>query len=226
MALAELPDYPWDQMVPFADRARAHADGIVDLSIGSPVDPTPALVREALAKATDAHAYPQTAGTPRLREAIAAWFARRRGVHGLTEANVLPTIGSKEFVAWLPFMLGLGEGDVVAHPLAAYPTYEMGARLAGATPLAADDPDSWPSTTKLVWLNSPGNPDGRVLDVPALQAAVARARATAAARAGTSSTRPSGLPGLFSHTSRVASGHVAGSSAASEVAPASRAPIS
>ncbi|MCS5734205.1 succinyldiaminopimelate transaminase [Herbiconiux daphne] len=184
MALAELPDYPWDQMVPFADRARAHADGIVDLSIGSPVDPTPALVREALAKATDAHAYPQTAGTPRLREAIAAWFARRRGVPGLTEANVLPTIGSKEFVAWLPFMLGLGEGDVVVHPVAAYPTYEIGARLAGATSLAADDPATWPDATRLVWLNSPGNPDGRVLDVPALAAAVARARELGAVIAG------------------------------------------
>jgi succinyldiaminopimelate transaminase len=180
MALGALPDYPWDEMAPYAARARAHRDGIVDLSIGSPVDPTPALIADALKAATDAHSYPQTAGTPALRSAIASWFERRRGVPGLGDDSVLPTIGSKEFVAWLPFMLGLGEGDVVAHPLAAYPTYEMGARLAGATPLAADDPDSWPSTTKLVWLNSPGNPDGRVLDVPALQAAVARARALGA----------------------------------------------
>ena len=74
-------------------------DGIVDLSVGSPVDPTPALVRDALAAATDAHAYPQTAGTPALREAIVDWYARRRGVADLTVANVIPTIGSKEFVA-------------------------------------------------------------------------------------------------------------------------------
>ncbi|MGD8194955.1 succinyldiaminopimelate transaminase [Herbiconiux sp. P18] len=184
MALGALPDYPWDLMVPFARTARSHPDGIVDLSIGSPVDPTPPLVAEALKAATDAHAYPQTAGTPALRQAIVDWFARRRGVPGLTEDMVLPTIGSKEFVAWLPFMLGLGEGDVVVHPLAAYPTYEMGARIAGATAVAADDPASWPTKTKLVWLNSPGNPDGRVLDVAALTAAVARARELGAVIAG------------------------------------------
>ncbi|MFB2581631.1 succinyldiaminopimelate transaminase [Herbiconiux sp. P15] len=180
MALGALPDYPWDQMVPFAETARAHPDGIVDLSIGSPVDPTPPLVRAALAAATDAHAYPLTAGSVPLREAIVEWYARRRGVTGLTEANVLPTIGSKEFVAWLPFMLGLGSGDVVVHPRAAYPTYAMGAQLAGATSFASDTPASWPSATRLVWLNSPGNPDGRVLSVAELQEAVARARALGA----------------------------------------------
>ncbi|WP_291044735.1 succinyldiaminopimelate transaminase [Herbiconiux sp.] len=180
MALGALPDYPWDQMEPYAATARAHPGGIVDLSIGSPVDPTPELVRSALAAATDAHAYPLTAGSVPLRTAIVSWWERRRGVTGLTEANVLPTIGSKEFVAWLPFMLGLGDGDVVVHPLAAYPTYAIGAQLAGATAVAADDPESWPTDTKLVWLNSPGNPDGRVLSVAELQAAVARARSLGA----------------------------------------------
>ncbi|MEP6479657.1 MAG: aminotransferase class I/II-fold pyridoxal phosphate-dependent enzyme, partial [Rhodoglobus sp.] len=106
-----LPDFPWDALAPLAERARAHPEGIVDLSVGSPVDPTPELIREALAKATDAHAYPQTAGTPALREAIVAWFARRRGVEqGLSVANVLPTIGSKELIATLPLTLGLGPG--------------------------------------------------------------------------------------------------------------------
>ena len=122
MARGELPDYPWDLMAPFRERAAVHPDGVVDLSIGSPVDPTPALVREALANATDAHAYPQTTGSDELRGAIIDWFARRRGVTGLTEANVLPTVGSKELVALLPFLLGLGEGDVVVHPRAAYPS--------------------------------------------------------------------------------------------------------
>jgi succinyldiaminopimelate transaminase len=176
VALGALPDYPWDAMAPFAQRAAAHPDGIVDLSIGSPVDPTPDVVRAALAEATDAHGYPATAGTKALRDAIVGWYARRRGVTGLDTADVIPTIGSKELVAWLPFMLGLGEGDVVVHPRAAYPTYAMGAIIAGATPLAADDPAEWPSGTRLVWLNSPGNPDGSVLDVPQLAAAVARAR--------------------------------------------------
>jgi succinyldiaminopimelate transaminase len=90
--------------------------------------------------------------------------------------NVLPTIGSKEFVAWLPFMLRLGPGDVVVHPTAAYPTYDIGARMAEATPFASDDPAEWPEDTKLVWLNSPGNPDGRVLDKAQLKARVDRAR--------------------------------------------------
>ncbi|MEF3405762.1 succinyldiaminopimelate transaminase [Agromyces sp. CCNWLW203] len=175
MARGDLPDYPWDLMAPFRERAAAHPDGVVDLSIGSPIDPTPALVREALAGATDAHAYPQTTGTDELRGAIVDWFARRRGVTGLTEANVLPTVGSKELVALLPFLLGLGEGDVVVHPRAAYPSYEMGAVLVGATSMASDDPAEWPAATKLVWLNSPGNPDGRVLTIDELRAARERA---------------------------------------------------
>ena len=174
--LVELPDYPWDAMAPYVAKAKAHPGGALDLSIGSPVDPTPEVVRAALAKATDSHAYPTTVGTPALREAIVAWYARRRGLPGLSVDNVLPTIGSKEFVAWLPFMLRLGPGDVVVHPTAAYPTYDIGARMAEATPFASDDPAEWPAETKLVWLNSPGNPDGRVLDVEQLKACVDRAR--------------------------------------------------
>ncbi|WP_400999510.1 succinyldiaminopimelate transaminase [Agromyces sp. GXQ0307] len=176
MALGALPEYPWDLMVPYRDRAAAHRDGIVDLSIGSPIDPTPRLVRDALAASTDAHSYPTTVGTTALRRAIVDWFARRRGVEGLETDAVLPTIGSKELVALLPFFLGVGAGDAVVHPRAAYPTYEMGAVFAGADAVASDEPDEWPENTRLVWLNSPGNPDGRVLDVPALRRAVARAR--------------------------------------------------
>jgi len=184
VGVADLAEYPWDAVAPYAARARSHPDGIVDLSIGSPVDATPAVVREALAAATDAHAYPQTVGTPALREAIAEWFARRRGVAGLTPSQVLPTVGSKELVALLPLLLGLGPGDIVVHPRAAYPTYEVGARLVGATPLAADEPEEWPVGTRLVWLNSPGNPDGRVRGIPSLTTAVRRARELGAVIAG------------------------------------------
>jgi len=180
MGVADLADYPWDAVAPYAERARRHADGIVDLSIGSPVDPTPPVVARALAAATDAHAYPQTVGTPALREAIVDWYERRRAVPGLMPEHVLPTIGSKELVALLPLLLDLGEGDVVVHPRAAYPTYEVGARLVGASPVASDDPAEWPEATRLVWINSPGNPDGRVLDAAFLRTAVARARALGA----------------------------------------------
>jgi len=176
VGVADLADYPWDAVAPYAARARSHPDGLVDLSIGSPVDPTPAVVADALRSATDAHAYPQTVGTPALRAAIAGWYEGRRGVPGLTPENVLPTVGSKELVALLPLLLGLGPGDVVVHPRAAYPTYEVGARLVGATPFASDDLGEWPAETRLVWINSPGNPDGRILDVAALRAATARAR--------------------------------------------------
>ncbi|GEK87334.1 succinyldiaminopimelate transaminase [Microbacterium aerolatum] len=176
MGVRDLADYPWDAVVPFRERAAQHPQGLVDLSIGSPVDPTPDVIRRALAEATDAHAYPQNIGTPALREAIVDWYARRRGVSGLTVDNVLPTVGSKELVALLPTLLGLGAGDIVVLPRVAYPTYEVGARVAGATPVAEDDPAAWPEGTKLIWINSPGNPDGRTWTVNELAAAVRRAR--------------------------------------------------
>ena len=176
MARPDLPDYPWDLVAPYAERARRHPDGIVDLSIGSPVDPTPERVRQALAEATDAHAYPQTAGTSGLRDAIVQWYERRRGVAGLDPSAVLPTIGSKELVALLPMLLGLGTGDTIVHPRAAYPTYAIGAAIVQANAMASDEPEEWPDDTRLIWLNSPGNPDGRVLDEDFLRRAVERAR--------------------------------------------------
>jgi succinyldiaminopimelate transaminase len=166
-----LPDFPWDSLAPYKERASSHAGGLVDLSVGTPVDPTPDVVRAALTAAADAHGYPQTWGTPALREAVVAWFARRRGVPGVNPDGVLPTIGSKELVAWLPTLLGAGTGDVVAIPAVAYPTYDVGARLAGASPQPMDSltdlgaGTAGPSMTmpKLLWLNSPSNPTGQVL---------------------------------------------------------------
>jgi succinyldiaminopimelate transaminase len=115
---------------------------------------------------------------------VVEWFARRRGVPGLDEQAVMPTVGSKELVAWLPFLLGLGEGDVVVRPTVAYPTYDIGARLAGAEAVAADSLDELdPSTlarVRLVWTNSPGNPTGAVRDADQLRAVVDRARSLGA----------------------------------------------
>jgi succinyldiaminopimelate transaminase len=179
-----LPDFPWDRLTPVKDAAvaAAGADGLVDLSVGTPVDPAPAVVQAALASAADAPGYPLTSGTPALRETIAGFLTARFGIGGLTPAAVLPTIGSKELVAWLPTLLGVGPGDVVAHPALAYPTYDVGARLAGAIPVPADDPDALDRAAaagpvRLVWVNSPANPSGRVLDRGRLKALVEWARA-------------------------------------------------
>lgn len=181
LATGALPAFPWDTLAPFAAIAREHPRGIVDLSVGTPVDPTPVVVRDALIAAANSPGYPTTHGTLALREAVVAWFARRRGVPGLDPVAVLPTVGSKELVALLPSLLGLGAGDVVVHPRTAYPTYDVGARLAGATPLPADDVVAWAgANVRLVWLNSPGNPDGTVRSVDQLRDVVDAARAVGA----------------------------------------------
>jgi succinyldiaminopimelate transaminase len=175
-AARSLPDFPWDSLAPYAATARAVPGGVVDLSVGTPVDPTPAVVREALRAAADAPAYPLTAGTPELREAIAGWFTRRCGARA-DGLGVLPTIGSKELVAWLPTLLGLGPADTVVIPELAYPTYDVGSRLAGATVLRADSTAAvGPAPVALVWVNSPSNPTGRVLPAEHLAKVVAWAR--------------------------------------------------
>ena len=177
-----LPDFPWDSLTPFVERASAHPGGAVNLSVGTPVDPTPAVVRDALVAAADAAGYPATHGTPELRGAVVDWFARRRGVTNVDPASVLPTVGSKELVGLLPSLLELGQGDVVVHPAVAYPTYDVGARLAGATPMAADGVTDWKGNgaVKLVWVNSPSNPTGAVAGIEELREIVEAARAIGA----------------------------------------------
>ena len=179
-----LPEYPWNQLTPYRQTAAKHPDGVVDLSIGTPVDPTPALIQEALREASDSPGYPTTQGTEEIRQAIVDWFARRRAVPGLGLDEVMPSVGSKEMVAWLPLLLGLGPGDIVVRPLVAYPTYDIGATLAGATAIATDDletlSDEQRSRLKLVWVNSPGNPTGQVRTAESLRLLVRQARALGA----------------------------------------------
>lgn len=173
-----LPTFPWDKLEPYKQTAAAHPDGIVDLSVGTPVDPVPELIQKALADAADSPGYPTVWGTPALRDAITGWLERRLGARGVTHRHVLPVVGSKELVAWLPTQLGLGPGDTVAYPRLAYPTYEVGARLARAEYRVYDDPRELdPANLRLLWLNSPSNPTGRVLAKDELTEIVAWARA-------------------------------------------------
>ncbi|MBM6699996.1 succinyldiaminopimelate transaminase [Bifidobacterium pullorum subsp. saeculare] len=177
--------YDWSRIAGYKATAKAADGGMVDLSVGSPVDPVPEAARRALAAASDApnaYGYPATAGTADLRAAIDDWFRDCRGVDPkAVNAAVVPTVGSKEAVALMASLLHLGPGDVVVQPRVSYPTYEIGTQLAGATVLKVDDVadvDSWRSVpgVKAVWVNSPCNPTGQVLADHWLADIVAAAR--------------------------------------------------
>jgi succinyldiaminopimelate transaminase len=169
---AQLPDFPWDALAPYGEKARAHPQGIIDLSQGTPVDPTPEFIQQALRAASNSPSYPVTAGTPELRAAIKKWATERLGATG--DFDVLPIIGSKELVAWLPTYL---ESQTVLIPEIAYPTYHVGAVLAAAKSLpVAIDAKSWPHAD-LAWLNSPSNPTGRVHSVEEVKACIQWSRA-------------------------------------------------
>jgi succinyldiaminopimelate transaminase len=150
---------------------------MVDLSVGTPVDPVPAGIRDALASVSGIPGYPTTHGIPALRSAAIDALRRRHGIEGIEPDAVLPTIGSKELVAWLPRLLGLGAGDTVVIPELAYPTYEVGALLAGAPVVRSDGLTALgPARPAMIWLNSPSNPTGRVLGVEHLRKVVEWAR--------------------------------------------------
>ncbi|MEV6623107.1 succinyldiaminopimelate transaminase [Amycolatopsis sp. NPDC051106] len=177
MSRVALPDFPWDSLAEVKAKAQAHPGGVVDLSIGTPVDPVPAGIRDALASVSEIPGYPTTHGIPALRAAAIAALGRRHGVTGIEPDAVLPTIGSKEAVAWLPRLLGFGAGDLVVIPELAYPTYEVGVLLAGASILRSDGLTALgPQKPAMIWLNSPSNPTGQVLPVEHLRKVVEWAR--------------------------------------------------
>lgn len=171
----KLPDFPWDALVPFGAIARKHPEGVIDLSVGTPVDATPEFIQHALQEASNSPGYPLTAGTPQLRSAIDQWARKTLGASG--DFGVLPVIGSKEFVAWLPSII---EAKQVLYPKIAYPTYLVGALLAQAQATAVDiDSSTWPMA-EMAWINSPANPTGRVHSESELAAAINWARSTGA----------------------------------------------
>ena len=176
---SRLPDFPWDTIADVRERAASHEGGLIDLSVGGPVDPVAPSIQLALSEAAAAPGYPQTAGTPELRRTIVDALERRFGIPGLNEKSVLPVIGLKEAVAWLPTLLGL-RGDTVVIPEVAYPTYEVGALMADCTVVRCDNPSEAPRDAALVFVNSPSNPTGGVISVEQMREWAAFARETGA----------------------------------------------
>lgn len=173
---AQLPAFPWDSLAQARKTAEEHFGGIADLSVGTPVDPTPIFIQEALRHAADAHGYPTVWGSAELRSAIIEYLSTRWLIHNLDDVHVLPVIGTKEAVAWLPTHLGLGEQDLVVIPSAAYPTYEVGAKLAGCQVQACDDPGEIQGRASLIWINYPANPHGVIASPELLRRWVNTAR--------------------------------------------------
>jgi len=171
----KLPDFPWDALSPYSEIARQHPDGAIDLSQGTPVDPTPQLIQSALRESSNSPRYPVTAGTKELQEAIQNWAINHLGASG--DFDVLPVIGSKELVAWLPTLL---QSQKVIYPEIAYPTYLVGALLAQSEPIAVGvDAATWPSAD-FAWVNTPSNPTGRVHSESELRATISWARQNSA----------------------------------------------
>ena len=171
----KLPDFPWDALSPYSEIARQHPDGAIDLSQGTPVDPTPQLIQSALRESSNSPRYPVTAGTKELQEAIRNWAINHLGASG--DFDVLPVIGSKELVAWLPTLL---QSQKVIYPEIAYPTYLVGALLAQSEPIAVGiDAATWPSAD-FAWVNTPSNPTGRVHSESELRETISWARQNSA----------------------------------------------
>jgi succinyldiaminopimelate transaminase len=171
------PPYPYDRLDKFGDLAKALPGGVVDLSIGTPCDPPTAAVIAALGSSNAERGYPPSIGTEALRSAIQRWLAHRFSVDAAL-GEIAACIGTKEFVGTLPQWMKLRSPDrsVVLFPAVAYPTYEMGAILAGCRPvavpalanggldLAAINPAD-AADALLLWVNSPSNPTGELDDL-------------------------------------------------------------
>jgi succinyldiaminopimelate transaminase len=175
------PPYPYDRLDEISALAAKHDGGAVDLSIGTPCDPPPPAVLEALSVGDTARGYPPSIGTPGYRTAVAEWVQRRLGASVDPATEVAAVVGTKEFVASTPQYLRLRapDRDTVLYPAISYPTYEMGATLAGcrAVPYERldDIADADADRALCVWVNSPANPSGDLHDLAAA-AAWGRAR--------------------------------------------------
>lgn len=171
------PPYPFDRLDAYQKIAASHDGGIVDLSIGTPCDPPPDAVVAALSQSGSERGYPASIGTEALRRSIARWMGRRFAID-VPISRIAACIGTKEFVATTPHYMKLRRPnrDTVIYPAVAYPTYEMGAILAGlralAVPMNAEGHMDFASLSQddidralMVWVNSPSNPTGGLDDL-------------------------------------------------------------
>jgi succinyldiaminopimelate transaminase len=176
------PEYPFDKLGPLQAICEKHDGGMIDLSVGTPVDRPPAAVLDALASSGTERGYPPSIGSVALRTAAADWMARRLGVD-IAPACIAACIGTKELVAGIPHWLRLRtpDRDTVLYPAVSYPTYEMGAILAGCRAVPVPVDDAWrldlsqvdpadAARALCVWSNSPGNPAGNLDDLAAVAA--------------------------------------------------------
>lgn len=176
------PPYPYERLNPLKAVAQKHDGGIIDLSIGSPCDPPPASVTAALASSGKERSYPPSIGTPEFRSAAAGWLNGLVGTD-ITAEDVRATIGSKELVAGIPHWLRLRRPDLdtVLFPAVSYPSYAMGATLAGCRAVEVPMTSDWQIDLSAIsdedaeralclWVNSPGNPAGGLDDLEAAAA--------------------------------------------------------
>ena len=176
------PPYPYDRLDELKAAGAAHDGGLVDLSTGTPGDPPPAAVVAALGSSGTERGYPPSIGTPRFRQAAAGWMARRFGVEVPTDA-IAACVGTKELVVGTPHLLRLREPgkDTILYPAVSYPSYAMGAVLAGCRAVPVPLDDRWrldldavdPADAEralALWVNTPGNPAGGLDDLPAVAA--------------------------------------------------------
>jgi succinyldiaminopimelate transaminase len=184
------PPYPYDRLRTLERLADSLAGGVVDCSIGTPCDPVPEVAAKAAAAAlANSMGYPPSAGSAALRDAAAAWIDRRFGV-AVDGAHVGACVGTKELVAWLPHLLRLRnpQRDTVLYPAIAYPSYEMGAVLAGCRAVAVPLDSDWhldldgvaeadADRALLLWVNEPGNPSSSAADAAHLASVAEWARA-------------------------------------------------
>ena len=178
----QLPPYPYDRVAALGKLAEALPGGVVDCSIGTPCDPPPPGVIEALSSSGTERGYPASAGSPALIGAAAAWLERRFGLPVVPAGSVAACVGTKELVASVPHVLRLRqpERDTVLYPAVSYPTYAMGAALAGCRAVPVPPLPGRPGGLDLstiaesdadralvLWSNSPSNPTGGLGDLAA-----------------------------------------------------------